>query len=57
MMAVPVSVFVISQSSIIETMAHSGIKEWLCDDKKSTLIKYNVSDNGLFICRRTRCTN
>ena len=27
MMAVPVTVFVISQSSIIETMAHSGIKE------------------------------
>jgi ABC-type glycerol-3-phosphate transport system permease component len=27
MMAVPVSVFIISQSSIIETMAHSGIKE------------------------------
>jgi ABC-type glycerol-3-phosphate transport system permease component len=27
MMAVPVSVFIVSQSSIIETMAHSGIKE------------------------------
>ncbi|TVP85109.1 MAG: carbohydrate ABC transporter permease, partial [Acholeplasmataceae bacterium] len=27
MMMVPVTVFVISQSSIIETMAHSGIKE------------------------------
>lgn len=27
MMIVPVSVFIISQSSIIETMAHSGIKE------------------------------
>jgi ABC-type glycerol-3-phosphate transport system permease component len=27
MMAVPVTVFIVSQSSIIETMAHSGIKE------------------------------
>ena len=27
MMVVPVSVFIVSQSSIIETMAHSGIKE------------------------------
>jgi ABC-type glycerol-3-phosphate transport system permease component len=27
MMVVPVGVFILSQSQIIETMAHSGIKE------------------------------